>query len=60
MTGVCSTRNVETVRSLGADHVVDYTDEDFTRSAQSFDVLVDIAGNHRGRSASAYSLKTAR
>jgi NADPH:quinone reductase-like Zn-dependent oxidoreductase len=46
VTGVCSTRNVETVRALGADHVIDYTTEDFTRSGGSFDVLVDIAGNH--------------
>ncbi|MGB8004417.1 MAG: NAD(P)-dependent alcohol dehydrogenase [Gaiellaceae bacterium] len=46
VTGVCSTRNVETVRALGADHVIDYTTEDFTRSGGSVDVLVDIAGNH--------------
>jgi NADPH:quinone reductase-like Zn-dependent oxidoreductase len=46
VTGVCSTRNLETVRALGADHVIDYTTEDFTRRGGSFDVLVDIAGNH--------------
>ncbi len=46
VTGVCSTRNVETVRSLGADDVIDYTREDVTRSGRSFDVLVDVAGNH--------------
>ena len=45
VTGVCSTRNVDLVRSLGADHVVDYTREDFTRSGQRYDLLLDIAGS---------------
>jgi NADPH:quinone reductase-like Zn-dependent oxidoreductase len=44
VTGVCSTRNVELVRSLGADHVVDYTREDFTRGGERFDLLLDVAG----------------
>jgi NADPH:quinone reductase-like Zn-dependent oxidoreductase len=43
---VCSTRNVELVRRLGADHVFDYTTEDFTRSDQRWDVIVDMVGNH--------------
>jgi NADPH:quinone reductase-like Zn-dependent oxidoreductase len=45
VTAVCSTRNVDLVRSLGADHVVDYTREDFTRSDERYDVLFDNAGS---------------
>jgi NADPH:quinone reductase-like Zn-dependent oxidoreductase len=45
VTGVCSARNVDVVRSLGADHVVDYTKEDFTRSGRRYDLMLDIAGN---------------
>lgn len=44
--GVCSTRNVDMVRSLGADHVFDYTNEDYTQSGQQYDVIVDMVGNH--------------
>lgn len=46
VTGVCSTRNVELVRSLGADHVVDYTKEDFTQGAIQYDLILDNVGNH--------------
>ena len=46
VTGVCSTRNVELVRSIGADHVIDYTHEDFTRDAQHYDLIVDTVGSH--------------
>src|SRR2546425_1759117 len=45
VTGVCSTRNADLVRSLGADHVIDYTREDFTGSARRYDLLLDIAGS---------------
>jgi NADPH:quinone reductase-like Zn-dependent oxidoreductase len=44
VTAVCSPRNVEIARSLGADHVVDYTQEDFARRGERYDVLVDVAG----------------
>lgn len=44
-TGVCSARNVEMVRSIGADHVIDYTREDFTRAGRSYDVILDNVGN---------------
>ena len=46
VTGVCSTRNVELARSLGADRVIDYTREDFTRDGQRYDILFDCIGNH--------------
>ena len=45
VTGVCSTRNVDLVRSLGADHVIDYTHEDFTRSDRRYDLMLDVAGS---------------
>jgi NADPH:quinone reductase-like Zn-dependent oxidoreductase len=45
VTAVCSTRNVEIARTLGADRVVDYTKEDFTRTGESYDLLLDIAGS---------------
>ena len=46
VTGVCSTRNVEMVRSIGADHVIDYTREDFTRNGHRFDFILDNMANH--------------
>src|SRR5438552_8409367 len=44
-TGVCSTRNVDLARSLGADHVIDYTREDFTQSDRRYDLMFDVAGS---------------
>lgn len=49
VTAVCSTRNVELARSLGADRVVDYTREDFTRLGERYDVMIDIAGSRSFR-----------
>jgi NADPH:quinone reductase-like Zn-dependent oxidoreductase len=46
VTGVCSTRNVDMVRSLGADRVIDYSREDFTKSSERYDLILDNVGNH--------------
>ena len=46
ITGVCSTRNVDMVRAIGADHVIDYTQEDFTNRGQRYDLIFDCVGNH--------------
>lgn len=45
VTGVCSTRNIEMVRSIGADHVIDYTQEDFTRGERRYDLILDNVGS---------------
>src|SRR5438034_426930 len=46
VTAVCSTRNIDLVKSLGADHVIDYSKEDFTTGEQRYDMLYDLVGNH--------------
>lgn len=46
VTGVCSTRNVDFVRSIGADHVIDYTQEDFIQGGPRYDLILDNVGNH--------------
>jgi NADPH:quinone reductase-like Zn-dependent oxidoreductase len=46
VTGVCSTKNLDLVRSLGADHVIDYTKEDYTKGDQRYDVIYDLVNNH--------------
>jgi NADPH:quinone reductase-like Zn-dependent oxidoreductase len=46
VTGVCSAGNVDMVRSIGADRVIDYAEEDFTRSGQRYDIFFDAVGNH--------------
>jgi NADPH:quinone reductase-like Zn-dependent oxidoreductase len=49
VSGVCSTRNVDMVRSIGADHVIDYKTEDYTQSGRRYDLVVDMVGNHSPR-----------
>jgi NADPH:quinone reductase-like Zn-dependent oxidoreductase len=49
VTGVCSTGNIEMVRAIGADHVIDYTQEDFTKSGQHYDLIFDLVANHSFR-----------
>jgi NADPH:quinone reductase-like Zn-dependent oxidoreductase len=49
VTAVCNTKNVELVRSLGADEVVDYTQEDFTKNGKTYDVIFDAVGKHSFR-----------
>jgi NADPH:quinone reductase-like Zn-dependent oxidoreductase len=46
VTAVCSTRNLDMARSIGADHVIDYTQEDFTKSGQRFDLILAANGYH--------------
>ena len=46
VTGVCSARNADMVRSIGADHVIEYTEEDFTRGGRRYDLMLDLIGSH--------------
>ncbi len=46
VTGVCSTGNLDLVRSIGADHVIDYTRENFTRNGRRYDLILAVSGNH--------------
>lgn len=46
VTGVCSTRNLDLVRSIGADHVIDYTQQDYTLGGEEYDLILDNIGNH--------------
>jgi len=49
VTAVCNAKNVELVRSLGADRVIDYTEEDFTKNGETYDVVFDAVGKHSFR-----------
>jgi len=46
VTGVCSTRNLDMVRSIGADHVIDYKNVNYTQTGQQYDLIIDMVGNH--------------
>jgi len=46
VTGVCSPRNLDQAHAIGADHVIDYTKEDFTKTGERYDLILDMAGNH--------------
>ena len=60
VTAVCSTRNVEQSRALGADRVIDYTKDDFTREREQYDVLLDVAGSKSFRACKRVLKKDAR